>query len=339
MRPVVSGEHEDVVALTLAPPQPDRRLRRNPALGDDLVEHRLRILEQAGRAFPHYRIVEDGRIVSSKLPGAEERRPVDRGLEVGERPIAEMMQPRIMRRRRLACRVEWEGVGARLLEGCELALPAALARLAQLVVIVRGRSEQWLALGVRDQRRSDTDGAARVEDVDDGALIGRVDPERGVRLARRRAADQQRSLEAQPLHLAGDGHHLVQRRRNQAGQADHVGIIVLGGLQNVLPRHHHAEVDDFETVALQDDADDVLADVVNVAFDRRHHDPTLALRCAGCFLLLLDEGDKVRDRPLHDARGLHDLRQEHLARSEQVADDVHSVHQRPFDHLDRPRSQ
>src|SRR3546814_8664077 len=31
------------------------------------------------------------------------------------------------------------------------------------------------------------------------------------------------------------------------------------------------------------------------------------------------------------------LRQEHLARPEQVADDVHSVHQRPFDHLDRAR--
>ena len=38
---------------------------------------------------------------------------------------------------------------------------------------------------------------------------------------------------------------------------------------------------------------------------------------------------------LHHARRLHDLRQEHLARPEQVADDVHPVHQRSLDHLDR----
>ena len=41
------------------------------------------------------------------------------------------------------------------------------------------------------------------------------------------------------------------------------------------------------------------------------------------------------DGALHHARRLDHLRQEHLARSEQVADDVHPVHQRPFDHLDR----
>ena len=40
------------------------------------------------------------------------------------------------------------------------------------------------------------------------------------------------------------------------------------------------------------------------------------------------------DRLLHHARALHDLRQEHLAGAEQVADDVHAVHQRAFDDLD-----
>jgi hypothetical protein len=48
-------------------------------------------------------------------------------------------------------------------------------------------------------------------------------------------------------------------------------------------------------------------------------------------------GMQVRDRLLHHARRLDHLRQEHLARPEQVADDVHAVHQRPFDDLDRPR--
>ena len=55
-----------------------------------------------------------------------------------------------------------------------------------------------------------------------------------------------------------------------------------------------------------------------------------------CQLLGLDERQQVRDRLLHDARRLDHLRQEHLAGAEQVADDVHAVHQRAFDHLDRP---
>ena len=158
-----------------------------------------------------------------------------------------------------------------------------------------------------------------------------------MRLAGRRAADQQRQGHAGALHLARDRHHLVERRGDEAGQADHVGVVVVGALQDVLPRHHDAEVDDLEPVALQDHADDVLADVVDVALDGGHDDPALALGGAGLLLFLLDEGDQVGDGLLHHPRRLHDLGQEHLARSEQVADDVHPVHQRPFDHLDRAR--
>jgi hypothetical protein len=40
---------------------------------------------------------------------------------------------------------------------------------------------------------------------------------------------------------------------------------------------------------------------------------------------------------LHHARGLHHLRQEHLAGAEQVTDDIHAVHQRPFDDVERLR--
>jgi hypothetical protein len=38
----------------------------------------------------------------------------------------------------------------------------------------------------------------------------------------------------------------------------------------------------------------------------------------------------MRDRLLHHPRRLHHLRQEHLAGAEEVADDVHAVHQRNF---------
>ena len=61
----------------------------------------------------------------------------------------------------------------------------------------------------------------------------------------------------------------------------------------------------------------------------------LPFEAAPVRLLLLDERDQVGDRLLHHARRFDDLRQEHLARAEEVADDVHAVHQRAFDHRQR----
>ena len=54
-------------------------------------------------------------------------------------------------------------------------------------------------------------------------------------------------------------------------------------------------------------------------------------------LLLFHVGQQARDRLLHRARALDDLRQEHLAGAEQLADDAHAVHERPFDHVERTR--
>ena len=48
-------------------------------------------------------------------------------------------------------------------------------------------------------------------------------------------------------------------------------------------RHHHAEIDDFVVVTLQHDAHDVLADVVHVAFHRRHDDAALRFRVRRLF--------------------------------------------------------
>ena len=64
------------------------------------------------------------------------------------------------------------------------------------------------------------------------------------------------------------------------GQPDRVGADLARGVEDLLRRHHHAEVDHLVVVALQHDADDVLADVVDVALHRRHHD-----RAVGVLLL------------------------------------------------------
>ena len=67
-------------------------------------------------------------------------------------------------------------------------------------------------------------------------------------------------------------HHLVERRRDQAGEADDVDLLVACRLKDLRRRHHDAEIDDLVIVAGEHDADDVLADVVDVALDGRHQD-------------------------------------------------------------------
>ena len=150
-----------------------------------------------------------------------------------------------------------------------------------------------------------------------------------------RATDQQRDGEALPFHLFRHMRHLFQRGRDEAGKTNYVGVVFACGIEDLLARHHHAHVHHLEVVALQYYGDDVLADVVHVAFHRRHHDLAFGAGIAGAQFLGFDVRHQMCHRLFHHARGFHHLRQEHLARAEQVADHVHAVHQRAFDHLDR----
>ena len=88
-------------------------------------------------------------------------------------------------------------------------------------------------------------------------------------------------------------------------------------------------------VASEHDADYVLADVVNVAFDGREHQLAPRVPHPGGFLLGEHERLEVCDRALHRPRALDHLRQEHLSRAEEIAHHAHAVHQRTFDHLER----
>ena len=180
--------------------------------------------------------------------------------------------------------------------------------------------------------------------VDHRPFVMRRDLHRRVHAAGGGAADQQRDLpDAEVLvllHLAGHVLHLFQAGRDQARQADDVRALDLGPGQDLVARHHHAHVHHLEVVALQDHGDDVLADVVHVALDGGDDDLALgrarrAPAASSLALFFLDVGDQVRHRLLHHARRLDHLRQEHLAGAEQVADDVHAVHQRAFDHVQR----
>src|ERR1700722_3974867 len=120
---------------------------------------------------------------------------------------------------------------------------------------------------VAEERGSDGDGAAGVEDVDYGLAVVWGDLDGGVGAARGGSADEEGDFESLALHFLGDVDHLVEGRGDEAAETDHVGLFGLGALEDFLAGDHYAEVDDVVVVAGQDYADDVFADVVDVAFD------------------------------------------------------------------------
>ena len=107
----------------------------------------------------------------------------------------------------------------------------------------------------------------------------------------------------------------VDRRLTDV-QADYVGFPFAGGLQNFFRGNHHAEINHFVIIASKHDADDVLADVMDVAFDRGHEDAALRLMVSRSLFLLFHKGKQIGDCLFHDAGALDDLRQKHSPRSE-----------------------
>ena len=114
--------------------------------------------------------------------------------------------------------------------------------------------------------RSEDVGRLEAGDDDRPAVLGR-DLHRRVLAARGRAADQERQPDLPPLHLPRHRDHLVERGRDEAAQPDQVHALLGGRPQDDVLVHHHPEVDHLVVVAPEHDADDVLADVVDVAFD------------------------------------------------------------------------
>ena len=88
----------------------------------------------------------------------------------------------------------------------------------------------------------------------------------------RRPANEKRHGHLGALHLGGDIDHLIKAWGDEAGQADHVDLMGLGFFEDFLCGHHDAEVDDFIAITGEHDADNVLADIMHVAFDCRHQD-------------------------------------------------------------------
>ena len=98
-------------------------------------------------------------------------------------------------------------------------------------------------------------------------------------------------------------YHLVERRSDQPAESDHVCLFRLGAFEDLFAGHHHPHVDDFVVIAGKHDADNILANVVNVTFDRREHDFSLRFNhfasSSPSFLLGFHERRQVRHSLLH----------------------------------------
>ncbi len=328
--------HFQVIVLHLVGwPEAEHRTGADQLFINQLVQHGLGIAEQRGGRFADHFVLENARVFAGQVPGDEERRPVD---VLGQRAQVDIFQQLAAGEarpdRRVAGPVELrlvsDGLGIAQALGARTAVGGALADHGVLFAgLVDERRLEFLG----QQSSGDAHRARSVGDVDHCIVVVlRVDLHRGVRLGRGGAADHQRQAEALALHFLGDVDHLVQRRRDQAGEADDVALLGDGGLQNLLRRHHHAHVDHVVTVTAEHHADDVLADVVHVAFHCGHEDLALGFRLVAFFRF--DEGNQMGDGLLHHTGGFDHLWQEHLAGAEQVANHVHTAHQRAFDHLD-----
>ena len=220
-------------------------------------------------------------------------------------------------------------VGQQLRAGAVLELFANFRLLFAILMV-----ERLARLGLH-QSAHHRHGARSIDDVNRFMLVGRRDLYRRVTLAGGGAADEQRNLQATPRHLAGDMGHFIQRRRDQTAETDNIGLLFNRRVDDLVRRHHDAEIDDIVVIAAQHDADDIFADVVDVAFDRGEDQlgaPGSILRLV---LFRLEKWRQIGHGFFHHPRALHHLRQEHLAGTEQIADDVHAVHQRPFDDAQR----
>jgi len=111
----------------------------------------------------------------------------------------------------------------------------------------------------------------------------------------------------------------IERGRDQSAQSNKIDLRVASGLKNFFARHHHAEVDDFVIVAGEHDANNIFADVMDVALDGGHEDFALGAAVAAGPLFLFHEGQQPGDGFLHDPRALDHLRQKTSCRTKQIA--------------------
>ena len=262
----------DVVAVAVRRPESVDAARRQKPLADDVIEQRAGVIVQVARGRAVLRVIENRGKASLQLPRGKEQRPIDERGDLLERHVH---QPRAREARR-GYDVRTPGsqrpVRQSRLVGEERPTLERAVLLADLFLLLAVRAVEGGLLRRTEQARHDVHRARGVEHVHDRFAVLRSNLHGGVLAARRRPPDEERYGEAAALHLPRHEDHLVKRRGDQAAQSDDIRLLVDRGLQDRVRRDHHAEIHDLVIVAAEDDADDVLTDVVDVALDGREHD-------------------------------------------------------------------
>ena len=115
--------------------------------------------------------------------------------------------------------------------------------------------------------------------------------------------------------------------------ADDVGVFSsLRAFENFFTLHHHAHVNNLVVITSQHDADDVLADVMDVALHRSENDFALAFTVSPRAAIAAFSASMNGVRYATDFSSRAPTSRpaaKHFARAEQIADDAHASHQRP----------
>ena len=129
-------------------------------------------------------------------------------------------------------------------------------------------------------------------------------------------------------------HHFIERGGDQPGEPDDVSAHLPGSGEDLLTGDHHPKIGNFESVAGQYDANDILAYIVHVPLDRGHHYLASGTLTGIGRLFLFHEGGEPGHGLLHDPGGLDYLGQEHLSGAKEISHDRHSVHEGALDDLE-----
>ena len=129
---------------------------------------------------------------------------------------------------------------------------------------------QRIGEGIHDLQA--LEGILRVEEARlvGGVLLDEDDPP-AVTAIDRRAADDHRDVQPAVMQFFDAERHLLRGRDEQRAEADRVGVHLDRLLDDRVQRHLLAEVEDGVAVVGEDRVDKVLADVVDIAEDRRQH--------------------------------------------------------------------
>ena len=279
----VVGVEDDRIAVRVGRPESVNGASRQLFFVDQTFEHLLRVAEQLGRFFTHHFVGEDFGVLAMQLPRLKERTPIN--------IFSDFRQPNFfVDRWQLRVRSSDSADTSELRLGHIDRFPVGLESFFKCFFVRHQRHLTFLITGdqffmqsrVFGQIRwfgfrvhqfvNDTHTARGVQDVDHAVFVLRRDLHRGVFVAGRRSADQKWHLHPCALHLFGHVDHFVQAGRDEAGEPDHVDAVFDGRFEDVVASNHHAEVNDFVIVAAQYHADDVFADVVDVAFDGGQQD-------------------------------------------------------------------